>query len=107
MSLNRTMQYGNYAKYNLKVSQENGLNRTMQYGNFHELCKRPNGTKVFKSYYVVWKPLASVNASTFARGLNRTMQYGNSSKWKKIANSQYSLNRTMQYGNLLLLFPAW
>ena len=33
-SLNRTMQYGNYFKSDMKNLISKGLNRTMQYGNY-------------------------------------------------------------------------
>ena len=35
------------------------------------------GDKEFKSYYVVWKPIANNSFVTQYRSLNRTMQYGN------------------------------
>ena len=33
---------------------------------------------MFKSYYVVWKPISDENIKKSEVGLNRTMQYGNS-----------------------------
>ena len=56
-------------------------------------------SKMFKSYYVVWK-LEGEHSNSFRKQcLNRTMQYGNS--FSQI--SRYfivgGLNRTMQYGN--------
>ena len=55
--LNRTMQYGNKLGEKISVEYKKSLNRTMQYGNS---CLSFIGVPppiVFKSYYVVWKPL--------------------------------------------------
>ena len=43
---------------------------------------RGNANKVqakimFKSYYVVWKPISHVENTDYIKSLNRTMQYGN------------------------------
>ena len=38
----------------------------------------------FKSYYVVWKPLAGKKIIDIENSLNRTMQYGNRCGWKNI-----------------------
>ena len=54
--LNRTMQYGNKKE---RISNDRGiwcLNRTMQYGNITKSYTPNQMLKVFKSYYVVWKP---------------------------------------------------
>ena len=55
MRLNRTMQYGNFARQNFCHLKISCLNRTMQYGNLRKM-KTISGE---------------------VSGLNRTMQYGN------------------------------
>ena len=40
-------------------------------------CKNRDKEKQFKSYYVVWKPMAGYDARPKGGSLNRTMQYGN------------------------------
>ena len=56
--------------------------------------------RVFKSYYVVWKPDDTTIWNTFSTGLNRTMQYGNFNFEIFYKYDCESLNRTMQYGNI-------
>ena len=99
MSLNRTMQYGNFTQRKVSIRTGNGLNRTMQYGNStqktkkkrqkqclnrtmqygnkekHILCR--NASPEFKSYYVVWKLRSTKRLNRKGYRLNRTMQYGN------------------------------
>ena len=60
----------------------------------------------FKSYYVVWKLISLLSASSFSFCcLNRTMQYGNNKKLMQNFRYSIGLNRTMQYGNFLLRHP--
>ena len=59
--LNRTMQYGNAYAHVQRMNNHQSLNRTMQYGNIFSISRFPN-TKMFKSYYVVWKPFHNDNA---------------------------------------------
>ena len=75
--LNRTMQYGNLFLPLSILPLLFSLNRTMQYGNLFFCVRRVNDTKRFKSYYVVWKPLAPTAMERTIQSLNRTMQYGN------------------------------
>ena len=53
----------------------------------------------FKSYYVVWKLKHPHALSHRSPGLNRTMQYGNLFLLLLFFPAQECLNRTMQYGN--------
>ena len=71
----------------------------MQYGNRRGMHMTGWKFGVFKSYYVVWKPKASVGAVPTQVGLNRTMQYGNNDKDSSDVVVLGGLNRTMQYGN--------
>ena len=52
------------------------LNRTMQYGN-GRWRENSRGEIMFKSYYVVWKPIYGFLRRSPPKSLNRTMQYGN------------------------------
>ena len=119
--LNRTMQYGNSSILQNPVAIGASLNRTMQYGNDYIKDPFKPDDKVFKSYYVVWKPVntgTTVNRQFEFKSyyvvwkhdmgmimqhakhrLNRTMQYGNKPKAKEFFKGMYGLNRTMQYGN--------
>ena len=75
--LNRTMQYGNLPIWGQHKNTTSCLNRTMQYGNAHRRIRKPRRNHLFKSYYVVWKPILTRYLTTDLGGLNRTMQYGN------------------------------
>ena len=125
MSLNRTMQYGNYSPHYFLNYSWICLNRTMQYGNLRLFLGLFVPT-VFKSYYVVWKHIRRRVNLFYEDGLNRTMQYGNQEKeeeekyfemfksyyvvWKPTYRCNTSsiwstsLNRTMQYGNFCFSF---
>ena len=58
------------------------LNRTMQYGNYF-LPGFRQGLCLFKSYYVVWKLDPPDEEKKEGYSLNRTMQYGNRLSEKK------------------------
>ena len=64
-------------------------------------CEYTQTKQKFKSYYVVWKPMAIGIIRPALRSLNRTMQYGNGYIAARKAAAQKGLNRTMQYGNSL------
>ena len=93
----------------------------MQYGNVFSSAEIKEKKKVFKSYYVVWKPcgfhfgfetglrfksyyvvwklFSCVRPALTLACLNRTMQYGNTHPTQKKRKNIQGLNRTMQYGN--------
>ena len=60
---------------------------------------KKNKKLMFKSYYVVWKPVKYLEIWLNDKSLNRTMQYGNSVPFFIFATAACGLNRTMQYGN--------
>ena len=116
------MQYGNFSPYTNIVSNILRLNRTMQYGNKMSQSLVPPPLRLFKSYYVVWKPMYQTHIYYAPRqfksyyvvwklcldeyppkklfqGLNRTMQYGNIDTQIRGKIPLNGLNRTMQYGN--------
>ena len=97
------------------------LNRTMQYGNFFFRASTSSRLRLFKSYYVVWKPFISVVSSSLNIGFKsyyvvwkpafvyilspRALQFKSYyvvwKPFRKTQNIVYQqcLNRTMQYGN--------
>ena len=75
--LNRTMQYGNNIYPETKIQIFFRLNRTMQYGNKMSQQTNIKELELFKSYYVVWKPIYIHKKKMTVKSLNRTMQYGN------------------------------
>ena len=118
--LNRTMQYGNFCFQTPKLSSVHSLNRTMQYGNL-TLLLNWFGVIVFKSYYVVWKPVQSRGiyfpstefksyyvvwkpCAKTAFALTAVLFKSYYVVWKQQENKKdfdipVCLNRTMQYGN--------
>ena len=101
ISLNRTMQYGNYFCFFFFFSLCGSLNRTMQYGNVLLFVLFFALPSEFKSYYVVWKP---ANPNMSFQEIVAFKSYYVVWKPRKAACVQqdfFRLNRTMQYGNHL------
>ena len=74
------------------------LNRTMQYGNYF-FKKRTRKVIKFKSYYVVWKQFPDEFLSTNFAPFKSYYVVWKLKKTEKQRITQKSLNRTMQYGN--------
>ena len=98
--LNRTMQYGNSSGEGQELRQSRKFKSYYVVWKLFASVQASTKTAGFKSYYVVWKPFELVSHHHPSRRLNRTMQYGNHPVADIFLFHRYRLNRTMQYGNL-------